>query len=263
MSTRVQVLVAATNCDPRQLLQKMNIKTDAVIGIQCDENKTEHFNWNGFDIDCYSFAERGVGLNRNTAMMRAKAEFCIIADDDVRYLDGYAEEIEKAFDQNPKADVILFNITAPKRKLYTIEKKHGISRKNYMRYGAVRIAFRRESVHRNGISFNLSFGGGAKYSHGEDTLFLSDCVNKGLNIIALPITLGELTDSRDSTWFNGFDDRYFYDQGALYAAISRKTHFFLCLQDVIRHKKKYSSHGGIFKNLTMMREGARKFFKNN
>ena len=132
-----------------------------------------------------------------------------------------------------------------------------------MRFATFRFAFRRGSVEKCGALFNLSFGGGAEYSHGEDTLFLGDCLRRGLKVLAMPITLGVMTYERESTWFKGFDCKYFNDQGALYAAISPKWSGILCLQDVVRHRKKYSSHGGVIHNYRLMKAGAREYLAKN
>ncbi|MBR2459749.1 MAG: glycosyltransferase family 2 protein [Clostridia bacterium] len=261
MGSRIQVLVASMHQKNRLLPIEMNLQSDAIIGNQSNENKVECFEYNGHEIKYYSFAERGVGLNRNNTLMRADAEYCLIADDDMKYYDGYPETVEKAFAEHPDADVLIFNVDEPMRKPYVIRKAHRVNHFNYMRYATFRFAFRTEAIRRRGIAFNLSFGGGAKYSHGEDSLFLCDCLNKDLRIMALPISIATLTYTRESTWFKGFDDRYFSDQGALFAAISRKSLSLLCLQDVIRHRKKYAVHGSVVKNYRMMKKGANAFLK--
>lgn len=50
---------------------------------------------------------------------------------------------------------------------------------NYAKYGAARLAVRREALIKSDINFSLRFGGGAQYGSGEDTIFLSDCLKKG------------------------------------------------------------------------------------
>ena len=82
---KVQVLVAAMHQKDHSLLEKMNIRSDAIVANQCDRNEFEDFTWNGHKIRYLSFAERGVGLNRNNALMRATGDICLFADDDMRY----------------------------------------------------------------------------------------------------------------------------------------------------------------------------------
>lgn len=235
---RIQVLVAAMNQTDHSLVSKMNIQTDAIVGNQCDYNLIEEFQENGNRIRYLNFAERGVGLNRNNTLMRADGDICLFADDDMVYEDNYAEIIERAFLNNPEADVIVFNL---KEKIITrkvITKKGKVGYLNFLRYGTARIAVRLSSVRENGIYFNQCFGGGTEHCHGEDNLFLNDCLNKGLKVIAVPEYIATLTEERTSSWNNGYDKKYLMDQGILYKALSKRWWRMLCLQDAIRHSKR-------------------------
>lgn len=235
----VQVLVAAMFQKDHSLLQKMNIQSDVIVGNQCDYNSVEHFNYQNYKATYLNFNERGVGLNRNNALMRATGDICLFADDDMVYLDDYSLLIEKAFMDNPKADVIVFNLLEKKSSRKQILKKVKIGRLNYLRYGTARIAIRLKSIKANGIYFNECFGGGTEHSHGEDNLFLTECLNKGLKIIGLPICIAKLEDERESTWNSGYGKKYLIDQGILYKTISKKWWRLLCLQDALRRKKIY------------------------
>ena len=239
---KIQVLVATTNQNDHSIIEKMNIQTDALIGNQCAFNSVETFDWNGHNITFYNCAERGVGLNRNTTLMRANCDICLFADDDLVYVDGYKGVVEKVFLDHPDADIIIFNLLEESRngkERFKNVKTVRVKWYNFMRYGAARIAARFSSLKESGIYFNECFGGGCEYRHGEDTLFLSDCLKKGLKIIAVPISLASLLEIRPSTWDCGYDDKFFLDQGRLYYAISRKWWKFLCFQDAIRHRKLY------------------------
>ena len=125
---------------------------------------------------------RGVGKNRNTALNLADGEIILIADDDIKYVNGYEKLITDEFEKKPEADVIVFNIItlgeSTHRRKNTKTKE--IKLYNALNYGAVRIAARRDKLERAGICFSLNFGGGALYSAGEDTLFMFDMVKKGL-----------------------------------------------------------------------------------
>ncbi len=237
---RIQVLVASMHQNDHSLPEKMNIQTDAIIGNQCDRNEVEDIEWNGHKIKYLSFAERGVGLNRNNALMRADADICLFADDDMVYVDGYAEKIENAFNANPHADVIVFNLIEKDSKRKQITKTSRVGYLNYLRYGTARVAFRLDKVRAHGIYFNQCFGGGTEHAHGEDNLFLNACLNKGLKIVAIPEYIATLTDNRPSSWNRGYDERYIHDQGILYRTISRRWWRLLCLQDAIRRHRSYN-----------------------
>ena len=235
---RVQVLVAAMNQTDHSLIEKMNIQTDCIVGNQCDRNSVESFEKAGKSITYLNFSERGVGLNRNNALMRASGNICLFADDDMVYVDGYEEMVNRMFEKYSDADAIVFNLKEPVITRYVIDKPMKVGRLNYLRYGTARIAVKLDSIRKNGIYFNQCFGGGTMHCHGEDNIFLTNCLNAGLKIYAVPIVIAELTEERASTWNNGYDEKYLNDQGALYRAISRKWWKLLCLQDAIRRSKR-------------------------
>lgn len=236
---RVQVLVASMNQIDHSLLDRMNIQSDVIVGNQCDYNLIEKFEYKGNTVVYLNFAERGVGLNRNNALMRATGDICLFADDDMVYVDNYPAIIVNAFESNPEADVIVLNLIEKDSNRKQINKKSRVNIFNYLRYGTVRVAFKLNKVKEQGIYFNQCFGGGTEHCHGEDNLFLTDCLKKGLKIIALPIEVAELTDIRESTWNKGYDEKYLRDQGILYKTISRRWWKFLCFQDAVRRHKSY------------------------
>ena len=252
---KIQVLVAAVGQTDRSLTQKMNIQTDAIVANQFDENSVEQFEWNGHNVKYLNFAERGVGLNRNNALMRADADICLFADDDMVYADGYGETLERLFSENPTADVIIFNIKEKQVSRYVIPKKMKVGYLNYLRYGTARVAVRLSSVKKNGIYFNQCFGGGTEYSHGEDNIFINSCLKKGLKVIAVPDFLAELTEERESSWNKGYDEKYIRDQGVLYRTLSRKWWRLLCLQDALRRHGSYNM--SFYKAFKLMTESAR------
>lgn len=233
----LQVLLSTMNQSDHSIIDNVNIKTDAIVVNQCDRNEIEEFIHNGRTIKFLSFAERGVGVSRNNALMRATGDICLFADDDVVYEDNYEEKVINAFMKNPKADVILFNMlsTDKDRESSKITKQHKVGYTNCLRYGTVRIAVKTERVHMANIFFSLMFGGGARYSAGEDCLFLTDCIKKGLRVYAVPEVIGSITEG-SSTWFNGFTDKYFFDKGVLYTCLSKPLAYLLCIRfAIMRH----------------------------
>ena len=242
---KIQVLVATMHQTDHSLLAKMNIQTDAIIGNQCDRNEIEAFEWNGHNIKYLSFAERGVGLNRNNSLMRADADICLFADDDVVYFDNYAQKITEAFTNQPDADVIIFNfkISRGGGELRDAVTKHRrVSKKGVTAYPTPLIAFKNESIKRKNIVFHRMFGGGANFSCGEDTIFLQDCVKQRLRIYTCPTTLGTI-DHGESTWFHGFTDKFFIDKGVLYRCAFGKMAKPYAAYHVIKHRKLYSEVG--------------------
>lgn len=73
----LQVLVATMHQTDHSLLEKMNIQSDAIVVNQCNRNEVERFMYNGHQILWMSLNERGIGLSRNTALMRATADIIL------------------------------------------------------------------------------------------------------------------------------------------------------------------------------------------
>ena len=255
--SRVQVLVATMHQKDFSKLQEMNIQTDAVFANQSDTDRTDIRNDGGFTALMITTSTRGVGINRNIALEHASGEILLIADDDMRYIDGYENAVFEAFRQLPQADALIFNIdtvgdSMGRRMNGDIRRLHFF---NAFNYGAARIAVRRERLTAAPIRFSLDFGGGAKYSAGEDSLFIRDMLRCGMKIFTFPKTIATV-DQSDSSWFNGYNEKYFYDKGAFFCAMSRRLAQPLCLQDLLRHRNMYASSGfGIKGIYSHMRNG--------
>lgn len=236
---KLQLLVATMHQTDRSLPQKMNIQCDAIIGNQCDRNGIEQTEWQGHRITWLDFAERGLSRNRDNALLRADADICLLADDDLVYDDGYVDSVCRAFEEHPDADMIVFDIRNHHMKHRISQKTVRVSWLNCLRWGSVRMAFRLDSVREHGIFFNLNFGAGTPRGYGEDTLFLTSFLHHGLKVYAVPTVIASLTDERQSTWFRGFDENYLRTKGPLFRAISPRFGWLLCLQDAVRHHRKY------------------------
>ena len=209
----LQVLVATMHQKDLSIVEKMNIRCDAVIANQADRNE--------FLIDdgvkMITTNTRGVGLNRNIALLAADAEILLFADDDVVYYDDMPEAVIGAFRENPQADAIFFGLDINRNGQITERRrlcKKRLHIWNAMRFGTVRVAVKREALLRGNITFNQNFGGGCRFSSGEDSLFLKACFDAGLRVYAHEYVLG--TCAKDtSTWFVGHNEKYFYDKGVL------------------------------------------------
>lgn len=209
----LEVLVATMNQQDFSLVKAMNLHTDAIIANQADRYDYTCRKEGTSKYQMITTPYRGVGKNRNAAIFAASADICLIADDDLVYYDDYDKIVIEAFNQIKDADIIIFNLTdceeTGRRMNQKIKK---LKWYNLLNYGAVRIAFKRTSIINNGILFSTAFGGGAVYSSGEDSLFLMDAYRKKLNIYTYPKSILKLVESK-STWFQGYNEKYFYDKG--------------------------------------------------
>ena len=256
----IEVLVSTMHKEDHSIIDDMNLQSNAIIVNQCDKDEIKKFKYNDKSIQFYSFSERGVGLSRNNALMRSTADICLIADDDMVYVDNYQEIVLKAFEDSPSADVIIFSVTIHDNRGQRTRKLKNkrVRFYNFMRYGTVRIGFKRNSILKNNIFFSLLFGGGAKYGSGEDTLFMYDCLRKGLKVYTSPEKIADVYNY-NSTWFKGYNKKFFEDKGALFAALSKRWYWALCLQFAIRRQKLFCNDMRWIDAYRLMLKGAKEF----
>lgn len=254
---KIQLLVSAVDKDAAALIGQMNIQTDAVIVNQCDRYGYEEIENHGHKIRVYYMPERGVGLSRNTALLHAGGDVCVFSDEDIVLEEDYEALIQRAYKELPDADMILVNVkVAPARRTYWNEDIHRINRRNYGRYPAYSITAKRDALLKANVHYSLLFGGGARYSNGEDSLFLRDCLRAGLKIYSHTICIGVETE-RKSTWFSGYHEKFFRDRGVLYHHLYGKLALPLAFRFLWVHRDKMCREVSLRQAYSWMKAGVR------
>lgn len=203
-----------TDCS---LADKMNIQTNAVIANQCGQWGYHESADGRVRMICTD--TKGVGINRNLALQLAQGEILLFADDDLTYYDPTLQGVIHAFRELPEADVIFFCLDYTRDGEIFDRRRHKTKRLrtwNSLRYGAARMAIRRSALEKARLSFSPLFGGGCRYSSGEDTLLILDCLRAGLRLYSHSYVLGKCAKD-SSSWFTGYNEKYFYDRGAMLA----------------------------------------------
>lgn len=256
--TKIELLIATMHQKDFSKYRDMKINSDAILANQTDSFFYDETQIDNNRIRLISTNEIGVGKNRNLGLLFSKNPICLLSDNDLIYVDDYESIIEEAFDRIKHADVIIFNIETLGRDVYRRINKHikRVRVYNFLNYGAVRIAFKRNSIINNNIWFSLNFGGGTIYSAGEDSLFLKECLDKKLKIYTYPKTIAYV-NQESSSWFEGYNDKYFYDKGALLRAAFPKANILIIVYYAYKFKKY-----GLIKNLMLMLGGSKGYKKN-
>lgn len=233
---KLEVMLSVMNLKKTDL-DKMNITSNCTVINQCNKNDYEQYK----KFNIYSYNEVGTSNSRNRGLEHISKDIILICDDDVIYDKDYEKKVLDEFKSNPKADIIVFNYDVKNRKKRINKKRKRLHLYNSLNNASYNIAFKKEAVIKNNIQFNILFGPGAKYNHGEDSLFIKELFKNKLKVYSSPIYLGTVCN-KNSTWFDGYNEKYFYDKGALFTAISKKIRHILCIQYLIRHRsvlKKY------------------------
>lgn len=158
-----------------------------------------HQNYNGCeesdlitrsDITYIKSKSKGVARSRNVALMLSNPDAIILlSDDDVEFDMDIFERIRSYFSDN-LIDFCTFKVGLLEDKNVDMLDYGNYSRKlnwkNVGKFGAINFAFRAKFAHENGLSFDPSFGPGAKFSIGEDYVFIQDMLRNGAIGVFMP-----------------------------------------------------------------------------
>ena len=233
----LQILVATMHQTDESLLARMALPCAAVVVNQCDRDGRHVIPRPQGDVLWIDTPERGLSNSRNLALANATAELCLLADDDEIFNEGTAQTVVEAFAQRPNRQILSFQVVGIERPLKRYAPRE--QRRSWLalnRCSSVEIAFRREAVQRAGVHFHPDFGSGARYAMGEENLFLWQCLARGLTLGYVPRAIGRIHLGQ-STWFTGYDERYFFNKGANFAAMSRFWSPLLSAQYALRKRR--------------------------
>lgn len=148
---KLEVLLSVMNLEKKELDQK-NITSKCTVINQCGKNAFEKYK----NFNIYSYNELGAANSRNRGLEHITEDLIILCDDDVIYNSDYEKNIIEEFENNHKADVIIFNMYSPNRRKRVIKKRKRLHLYNSLHYATCNIAFKRRSI--DGIKFNPMFG---------------------------------------------------------------------------------------------------------
>ena len=253
---KLELLLSTMNLkneeENRELIKKMNVTINSLtINQITDENIIE-----SNDLKCpnrlISVRDKGLSKSRNMAISNSESDICIIADDDVIYKDNFQDIIYKEYDKNNKYDVICFFVESSnnERKIKRMISSK-VGRLRAMRIRSVEITFRKKSIIDNNIKFKENFGAGTCCDRGEETIFLWECIKKGLKIKFVNKKIADVS-YKESTWFKGFNEAFFVMQGQVFYELSNDFSHFLILQFAIRKYHIYRKKFSLFQVIKLM-----------
>ena len=259
---RIEIIVTTMHQKDASKYSEMNIQTDSVIANQSDFTKYQELIIKDNSVKMISTQTRGVGNNRNIGLIQATGDIILFADDDMIFVDDYEAIILNAFDKIKNADGVIFNVksTNTERQIPQFKTDKKASFKNVTALGVWGLVIKRDFLLRNNLWFSSLFGGGAKYSCGEDTLYLKTLFDKGANIYLNKQCIASV-NQQESTWFQGYTDKFFYDKGVLYYMLNRRWAKLFSIYHIIRHRNEYKAYG-IKTAIRQMFKGVDDFSKN-
>jgi glycosyltransferase involved in cell wall biosynthesis len=185
-----------------------------------------------------SFAEKGISKSRNSGLNNVSSEFTLITDEDIRFKNGFDKVILSSFANNPKADIIVFQMETNEGKPLKIYKKNSawLNVMGIMKVSSVEIAFRTEVIKNQNLKFDENFGLGSKYPTGEEAIFLADALRKRLKILYVPIPI-VIHPSTGSGYQFKNNVELIRSKGALFYRIFNWKSYFVCFLFALKKYK--------------------------
>lgn len=189
---KVQVLMSTMNLKsvtdlPAGLNKLINDNVKCTVINQSEGSKFNYISDQN-DIKIHSFSEKGISKSRNRNLQLLHEKIGLITDQDIMFKTGFQDLIIEAFEQDPGADIITFQIEDEQGKPFKKYKQHSfwMNQRDIMKVSSVEIAFKTRAIMENKIKFDEEFGLGSMFPTGEETIFLSDALHKGLKIKYVP-----------------------------------------------------------------------------
>lgn len=193
------------------LVHASKITGSCVVINQCDREDYGEYSTQNGTVRMFSNRQRGLTRSRNLAIRNARADICLICDDDECFVPGYESAILDAYHQLPQADVIIFKMVNRPASFKNVVQR--LRFPQTMKVSSWQISFRREKLLEAGILFDELLGAGTGNGAEEELKFLLDCEKAGLKIYYVPTLIASVAQEA-STWFRGFDETFFENRGA-------------------------------------------------
>jgi len=207
----LEILLSCMHQSDEALVHTSKLTGNCVIINQCDQDEYRECRTQNGIARMFFTTQRGLTKSRNMAIRTAKADICMLADDDEEFVPDYEARILKAYEALPDADVIAFKMIHRPRSFG--DKVMRVRFPNTMKISSVQISFKRESLLNNGVCFDELLGAGSGNGAEEELKFLTDCERAGLKIYYVPVEIAAV-GAESSTWFGGFDEKFFENRGA-------------------------------------------------
>ncbi len=248
----ITLLISTT--DDKFLERELNVGVPCVV-----INQLIHKEQSDYDrVNVFSYKEKGLSKSRNRAIEKVTdTDICLISDDDVEYKQDFDKIIVQAFAENPDADIITFQIETPDKQKYKKYREHKFRHNiiSILKVSSVEIAFRKQSIIKKKLLFDENFGLGTDFSSGEEIIFLSDALKKGLNIIYIPIPI--VIHSRESSGKDYKNSQLAPAKGALFYRVFGWKSYLLIPLFALKHYKETSY--SFFKFVRLMFKGIKQY----
>lgn len=239
------------NVEVENLINRMNIASKYLIVNQYRDTTLVN------NKNVINKKEYGLSKSRNDAIANSNSAIILLADDDVCYKSNYNKIIIDAHNKYNDADIICFYVESKNKNRKIKRMITGkIGYLKAMRICSMEISFKKEKILNNNLKFNENYGAGTKNLRGEETIFLYEALRKGLKVLFVNKKIGEV-EQKESTWFSGYNETFFYIQGKIFKEMTSKYYKLLIIQYAIRKYFLYHKEISFKNTIKNMMKGAK------
>lgn len=217
-SLQLEILIATVNRNSLHFLDSMfqnNDISDYQILVVNQTSENNKIDSEDPKIRTINSNETGLSKSRNLAIENAIGDICLLADDDVVFIEGFEKTIIQSYSDIENADVIAFKTLTTENKPYSQYPKSTSKLEGFAKEVlSIEITFRRASIANSKVRFNEHFGLGATFGDSENYIFLKDLMKlKEINLFFIPeyIVIHEPFSSSNDI----FSDRLVFARSAL------------------------------------------------
>lgn len=207
---KLEVLVSCMHKEDMDIISDSRITGSAVVINQCSKEDYDELKTKSGLARMYSVKDRGLTKSRNMAIEKSCGDICLLCDDDEVFKKDYEQKIVSAYEQLPDADIIIFKMAD--RKPSFPDKVMRLKFPKIMKVSSWQISFKRQSLIDSGVRFDELLGAGTGNGAEEELKFLKDSLGAKLRIYYVPSEIA-LVGQESSTWFTGFNEKFFRDRG--------------------------------------------------
>lgn len=262
----IEILVTTMNQTEFSKIEEMNIQSNVIFANQSDRNDYKEIMFNDKTAKMITTTTRGTSKNRNIAIsfLNSGKEYIMFSDDDLTFLDGYEKKILEEFVKHPHVDAIKFNLNCTsKNRTLSMKPTETFKRANFANItagGVCGLVIKRDVLVKSNLHFNEYFGPGTKNYCGEDTIFLQEMVRKKIKFYLSPVTIADI-DLTESSWFEGYNEKYFNVVGKIFAYIYPKLARLIAIRSAYKFSKRKKCNMRFFDILKYYNQGIDKMLK--
>jgi glycosyltransferase involved in cell wall biosynthesis len=207
------------------------------------------------NVRIFDYRERGVARSRNRALDHAEGTIAVLCDEDTRMVAGLAERVERAFADDPRADILTFKVRTPEGAPY---KRYPRARRRHnwlsiVGVSEVEIVFRVDAIRRHGLRFDERFGLGSLFPSGEGNILLADALSHGLTVDYVPEDI--VVHPFESSGKRFEDHALLYSKGALFRRMFGASGSLVSRAFILAKYGHYRRFYGLRTALELVRQG--------